>query len=210
MDEERQPLLVYGSGEHAAVVTDAVERSADVRVGGVCDDNPDRLGVTLLGHTVGAPDDFPRDWPVVVAIGDNENRARCVAKFETWGRRFAGAVVHPGAIVSPHASLGAGTVVMAGAIVNPRAVIGRHAIVNTAASVDHDCDIGDFAHVSVGVHLAGRVSVGAFSLIGVGAAAIPQIRIGSRAVVGAGAVVIRDVPDGAVVAGNPARPLDRG
>ena len=32
-----------------------------------------------------------------------------------------------------------------------------------------------------------------------------RCRIGRFAVVGAGAVVIKDVPDGAIVAGNPAR-----
>ena len=36
---------------------------------------------------------------------------------------------------------------------------------------------------------------------------IPGIKIGAWAVVGAGSVVIRDVPDGAKVAGNPARPI---
>lgn len=41
--------------------------------------------------------------------------------------------------------------------------------------------------------------------IGVNATILPFITIGRRAVVGAGAVVIRDVPDEAVVAGNPAR-----
>ena len=209
MADRQQPLLIYGSGEHAAVVADAVERLPGVRVGGVCDDNPDRLGVALLGYTVGAPDDYPGDWPVVLAIGDNENRARSATKFAAMGRRFADAVVHPGAVVSPHATLGEGTVVMAGAIVNPRAVIGRHAIVNTAASVDHDCEVGEFAHVSVGVRLAGRVVVGPLTLVGAGAIVIPQVRVGCRAVVAAGAVVIRDVADGAMVAGTPARPMER-
>jgi acetyltransferase-like isoleucine patch superfamily enzyme len=37
---------------------------------------------------------------------------------------------------------------------------------------------------------------------------IEGIRIGDGALVAAGAVVVRDVPDGARVAGVPARPLD--
>lgn len=43
--------------------------------------------------------------------------------------------------------------------------------------------------------------------IGSGAVILPGLTIGERAVVGAGAVVTKDVPDAAVVAGNPARVL---
>lgn len=41
--------------------------------------------------------------------------------------------------------------------------------------------------------------------IGFGVAILENIRIGAGAVVAAGAVVTRDIPAGAVVAGNPAR-----
>lgn len=43
--------------------------------------------------------------------------------------------------------------------------------------------------------------------IGANATILPGIVIGENAVVGAGAVVVKDVPAGAVVAGNPARIL---
>lgn len=41
--------------------------------------------------------------------------------------------------------------------------------------------------------------------IGYGAIILPGVTIGKEAVVGAGAVVTTDVPDGACVAGNPAK-----
>ena len=43
------------------------------------------------------------------------------------------------------------------------------------------------------------------SKIGANATVLPGVIIGSNALVGAGAVVVRDVPDGKVVVGNPAR-----
>jgi acetyltransferase-like isoleucine patch superfamily enzyme len=65
--------------------------------------------------------------------------------------------------------------------------------------------LGDGVHVAPGATLAGNVEVGDFTLVAVGAVVLPRIRIGRDCIVGAGAVVTRDVPDGTVVYGNPAR-----
>jgi acetyltransferase-like isoleucine patch superfamily enzyme len=49
------------------------------------------------------------------------------------------------------------------------------------------------------------VTVARGAVVGAAAVLLPGIRVGENALVGAGAVVVRDVADGAVVVGNPAR-----
>lgn len=55
------------------------------------------------------------------------------------------------------------------------------------------------------LELAGEITVGDNVFIGMGALVLPNITIGKNCIVGANAVVTKNVPDGMIVAGNPAR-----
>ena len=138
----------------------------------------------------------------VVTIGDNRIRKNIVDENNTF--RYV-VLIHPKANISKYTQIGIGTVVMAGATVNTKVSIGEHCIINTNASVDHDCDIADFVHISPQAALAGNVIVGEGTHIGIGVSIIQNIRIGKWVTIGAGTVIISDVPDYAVVVGNPGR-----
>jgi acetyltransferase-like isoleucine patch superfamily enzyme len=79
--------------------------------------------------------------------------------------------------------------------------------VNTGATIDHDCIIGDYAHLAPGVHRAGSVQVGEGAFLGIGSVVIPGVKIGRWSTLGAGGVATRDLADGVVAVGVPARAL---
>lgn len=54
------------------------------------------------------------------------------------------------------------------------------------------------------------ISIGHRCWLGGNSIVLPGVTIGDEVVVGAGAVVTKDVPDGSVVAGNPARVIGKG
>lgn len=82
-------------------------------------------------------------------------------------------------------------------------IIGPHARLLSTGHGIHDGDPLVWKNPLTGAPIV--IEQGAW--IGGGATILPGVRIGRGAVIGAGSVVTRDVPDFAIVAGNPARLL---
>jgi len=213
--EHRIPIVGVGAGTHVKSVLDAIQSADMFEATTLVDDDPSRAGSNVLGV------------PVVCETG-------VLARFRSEGIRhaFVGVagtrdsgprrgvferlreaefelpqIVHRAATVSSWARLGSGVQVLAGAVVNADTELGDGVIVNTGAIVEHDCRLGAHVHVAPGARLAGLVTVDEGAHVGIGAVVIEGIRIGKETLVAAGAVVVRDVPDGARVAGVPARDI---
>lgn len=83
--------------------------------------------------------------------------------------------------------------------------IGENCLVASDVTfVTHDANTV-FQHKYASLTSFGKIDVRDNSYIGVNSTILPNVTIGPNSVVGAGSVVTRDVPEGVVVAGNPAR-----
>lgn len=87
--------------------------------------------------------------------------------------------------------------------------IGPRSYLLKKCHVGHDAQIGADCEIAVGAIVGGHCVIGKGAKIGLGAIVLPGVRVGVRAHVGAGAVVTKDIPDGEVWAGVPARVLPR-
>lgn len=191
---------LFGASGHAKVVVDIVLSTA-IAIKSIVDDNPKvpyLLGISVI-HTKNFEQCDTDQF--IIAVGENTIRKKIV---DNNNFNYFKAV-HADATVSEFATIDKGSVVMPQAVVNAEAKIGKHCIINSRSVVEHDCVLEDYVHVSPNASLAGNVTVGKGAHIGIGAAVIQGINIGKWVTIGAGTVVLSDVPDYAVVVGNPGR-----
>ncbi len=211
--ESKPRCVIIGGGGHARVLIDCIQLSGCAIIHGILERegrSGDVFGLPILGGDDRLPA-LSREGVTHFAVGvggagDNGPRQRLFELACAHGLTPL-TVVHPTAIVSPLATIGAGGQLLPGAIVNAGARLDVNCLINSGAIVEHDCVVGDHVHIATGARLASTVQIGRAAHIGAGATVRQCVTIGEGAIVGAGAVVIHDVPPWTVVAGVPARVL---
>jgi sugar O-acyltransferase (sialic acid O-acetyltransferase NeuD family) len=194
-------MIIYGASGHAKVIIDIIESTGKYAIDMILDDNP------VIHAIMGKPvkhsiPEKGQESSFVIAVGNNFVRKKIVKRNNF---QYSEALVHNKAVVNKNVIIGEGSVVMAGAVINPSSMVGSHVIINTNAIIDHDVKVADFCHISPGAVVTGNVKIDEGTQIGAGANILPGVTIGKWCTIGAGAIILKDIPDYAVVVGNPGR-----
>ncbi|WP_082572443.1 NeuD/PglB/VioB family sugar acetyltransferase [Brevundimonas sp. Root1423] len=179
----------------------------------VCFVTPEPGEGELNGFPVMRLEETPAEAAISIAIADAAVRRRLDTELRAAGRSFV-SIVAPTCVFRGPSQIGEGAILCDHVVITANVVIGRHFQANLFSYVAHDCVVGDFVTLAPRVCINGNTVIEDDVYVGTGAVlkqGTPDkpLRIGRGAVIGMGAVVTKDVPAGAVVIGNPAKPLDR-
>lgn len=110
-----------------------------------------------------------------------------------------------GVIIEDDVEIGCNAAIDRGALGNT--VIGQGTRVDNLVHIAHSVKIGKHCAIVAQVGIYGSVTIGDYTWIAPHATVDAWLKIGSRVIIGLGAVVRKDVPDNAIMVGNPARQI---
>jgi sugar O-acyltransferase, sialic acid O-acetyltransferase NeuD family len=148
------------------------------------------------------------DVEVVIAVGEPSLRSFMYHKVKEEGIRLA-TLIHPGVYIDETTTVGEGTVIAEGVTITANIEIGANTYVQPHAVIGHDIKIGQHTVIGSNCQIGGGDKIGDRVFMGFLSGVTDHISIGSDVIISAGAIVFRELPEGVIAVGNPARIMKR-
>ena len=193
----------------ASTIIDCIKAGQNLKLVGFINDDPSPIWDFDVIASVSSKSilSLPNDIYFIYTLANvkmAKERHSLLQKLSIPIERFSN-IQHPSSIVSEYAKLGYGNCFMPYSVISPDVKIENHCSFLAQSFVGHDTLVKDMVFVANNASLGGRVDVKEGAHIGSNSSTRERLKIGKYSIVGIGATVIKDVPDDAIVAGNPAK-----
>lgn len=213
MEKIKEKILIIGGGNVGGFIINNINDFTEKHeIIGILDDDISKIGKEFWGiKVVGTVNDLPKFTSryerlgIVISIANPIVKEKIAEKLSQFPQLIFPNFIHNNTWISKKVNIGIGNIIYPGVSINYESEIHDFSTINMNVSLGHNCNINNFVTLSPGVNLAGFTNVGRASFVGIGACCIQGHSIGKSCTIGAGAVIIQDVPDYAVVVGNPGK-----
>lgn len=143
---------------------------------------------------------------IVIALGEPAKREKLFKEVNKDGIALPD-LIHPDVHIPENTFVGIGVVIQQGCFISCNVKIGDYVLIQSQVNVSHDVFLDEGCILSGMANLGGNVRIGKYSYVGLSACVKQGVSIGEYSIAGMGSVVCKDIEDGIIVVGNPARPI---
>lgn len=144
------------------------------------------------------------DIEVVTAVGEPSVRELMYHKVRKEELCLA-TLIHPGVYIDETTAIGEGVVIAEGATITANVEIGDNTYIQPHAVIGHDVVIGQHSVIGSNCQIGGGDHIGDRVFMGFLSGTTDHISIGNDTIISAGAIVFRELSEGVIAVGNPAR-----
>jgi sugar O-acyltransferase (sialic acid O-acetyltransferase NeuD family) len=151
----------------------------------------------------------PNTHRIIMAMGYkdlNRTREAMFARLKAMGYGVE-TYVHPDARVYTDLPLGEGSVVLPGAVIEPHAQVGANTMVWSNVTIAHHSSVDDHCWVAAGTVVSGHAKVLRNTFLGVSSTVVNAVTVSEFNVVGAAALITRDTKPFSVHLARSAEPF---
>lgn len=211
-----EPLFLLGKSTYAlSIILDML--SGEVQHVGLISNIPDAEN-TSLSYPFLVPhiqvreytEDQMTDWQspsfIIASIGKSRRviAEHFINTYSIPEARFI-PLIHTSSVVTNGLMAGIGLHISPLSVIAPYCSFGRFVVINRHVNVGHHTVLHDYVSINPGVTISGICEIGERTTICAGATILDKIKIGRDTIIGAGSVVTKDIPDGVIAYGSPAK-----
>lgn len=203
--------VIIGAGKYGEVYLDYLQQ-AGVEIVGFLDDNPNEWnlkihGIPVLGaiSRISSLKEELEVEAVYCPLGNNRLRVKFLEMAQSLGYQTP-SYIHPSVTISDNVKIGRGVYILLGTNIMPETVIEDYVMISMGVNIAHHNILSKGTFLSTGCNFGASIEAKPYTYCGIGSTIMTGLHsLGTDCLIGAGAVVIKDVPEGAVVAGVPAK-----